>query len=146
VKQGNDKPGLATPGDFKAALLAAPSIGLADPATGATTGIYFAKLLGDLGIADVLKPKIKLYPDGNGAMEALARGDVAIAAGQVSEITPVPGVELVGPLPDAIQLKTVYAVGMSAKSPSPEAAAALLSAMFSPESKAALKASGFDVP
>jgi molybdate transport system substrate-binding protein len=146
VKRGGSKPGLETPDDFKAALLKAPSIGLADPSTGATTGIYFAKLLTDLGITDAIKAKIKVYPDGNGAMEALARGEVAIAAGQISEIMPVAGVDLAGPLPDAIQLKTVYAVGVSAKSANPEVAAELLAAMSSPETKAALKASGFDVP
>ena len=146
VKQGGDKPTLETPDDFKEALLKAPSIGFADPSTGATTGIYFAKLLTELGITDVIKPKIKLYPDGNGAMEALAKGEVAIAAGQISEIMPVSGIDLAGPLPDAIQLKTVYAVGLSAKSANPGAAAELLTAMSSPETKAALKASGFDAP
>jgi len=146
VKQGGSKPSLATPNDFKAALVAASSIGLADPSTGATTGIYFAKLLGDLGIAGIVRPKIKLYPDGNGAMVALAKGEVAIAAGQVSEIMPVPGVDLVGMLPEPIQLTTVYAVGLSAQSANPEAAIQLLVAMSSPETKAALKASGFDVP
>ncbi len=146
VKIGAIKPALISPDDFKAALLNADSVGLADPSTGATTGIYFAKLLTELGIAETLKLKVKVYPDGNGAMEALARGEVAIAAGQISEIMPVPGVELVAPLPDAIQLKTVYAVGLSAKSPNREAAEKLLEIMGNSESKAALKASGFDVP
>jgi molybdate transport system substrate-binding protein len=146
VKAGAARPALATTEDFKAALINAPVIGLADPSTGATTGVYFAKLLGDLGVADVLKAKVKLYPDGNAAMEALAKGEVAIAAGQVSEIMPAAGVVLVAPLPEAIQLKTTYSVGMSSKSASPEAAAALLSAMSSVETKAALKSSGFDVP
>ena len=146
VKKGGEKPALVSAEDFKAALLNAPSIGLADPSTGATTGIYFAKLLTDLGIADAIRAKVTIYPDGNGAMEALAKGDVAIAAGQISEIMPVAGVDLAGPLPDAIQLKTVYAVGLSAKSANTEAAAQLMDFMNNPETKAALKASGFDVP
>ena len=146
VKHGGDKPVLATTEDFKAALALAPSIGLADPSTGATTGVYFAKLLGDLGMADSLKAKIKIYPDGNGAMEALAKGEVALAAGQISEILPVAGVDLAAPLPDAIQLRTTYSVGMSAKSANPEAAAQLLEAMTSAETRAALKASGFETP
>jgi molybdate transport system substrate-binding protein len=79
-------------------------------------------------------------------MEALVKGDVAMAAGQISEILAVPGVELVGPLPKEIQLKTVYSVGLSARSSNSEAATALLEAMFSPESKAALKESGLDLP
>lgn len=140
------RPALASAEDFKNALLAAPSIGLADPSTGATTGIYFAKLLKELGVAEALQAKIKLYKDGNDAMEAVARGEVAIAAGQISEIKPVAGVELVGPLPEALQLKTVYAVGLSAKSAAPEAAAKLLEALVDPTSKAAFQANGFDTP
>ena len=146
VRAGSNRPALGSTDDFKAALLLAPSIGLADPSTGATTGVYFAKLLAELGIADAIRSKVKIYRDGNGAMEALAKGEVAIAAGQISEVLPVSGVDLAGPLPDAIQLKTTYSVGMSAKSANPDAAIALLAAMSSPETKAELQASGFDVP
>ncbi len=74
VRSGTAKPALATEADIRATLLAAPSIGLADPASGATTGLYFAKLLKQMGLDETLKSHIRLFPDGTAAMEALARG------------------------------------------------------------------------
>ncbi|MBI1776376.1 MAG: molybdate ABC transporter substrate-binding protein [Proteobacteria bacterium] len=146
VRSGAKRPSIATAADFKQTLLDAPSLGMADAASGATTGIYFAKLLQQIGIADALKNKLKLYPDGAGAMEAVARGEIVLGAGQISEIMPVKGVDLAGPLPDELQLRTIYTAGLAAKSTSPEAARALLRLLRSAEMAPAFKASGFDPP
>ncbi len=146
VRAGAPRPAIATEADVRAALLAAPSIGLADPASGATTGIYFAKLIGDLGLAETLKPRIRLYTDGTAAVEALARGEVALAAGQISEIRPVVGADLVGPLPEAMQLRTVYAAGVSTHAARPEAARAVIAFLRSIRMAPAFSAAGFDPP
>lgn len=146
VKAGAPRPAISTADDVRAVLVAAPSIGLADPASGATTGIFFAKLLRDMGLADTLKLRIRLFPDGTAAMEALARGEVALAAGQISEIRPVVGVDLVGPLPDALQLRTVYAAGVSAHAARPEAARATIAFLRSARMAPAFLAAGFDPP
>ena len=122
VRRGWPHPKLATEADIQTMLLAAPSIGMPDPSTGATTGVYLAKLFEKMGLAEVLKPKLRLYPDGLQAMEAGARGDVALGLGQISEILPVAGVELAGVLPDSLQLRTVYAVSRSSHSGNPAAA------------------------
>jgi molybdate transport system substrate-binding protein len=139
-------PAIATEAQVRATLLAAPSIGLADPATGATTGVYLAALLTRMGLADTLRPKIHLYPDGTEAMRALARGDVALAVGQISEIKPVPGVDLVGPLAAPLQLCTVYAAGEATHAASPQQAAALLALLVSPSLAPAFAAAGLDPP
>ncbi len=146
VKTGTPRPAIATEADVEAALLAAPAIGLADPASGATTGIFFAGLLRKLGLADTLKPRIRLFPDGTAAVEALARGEVALAMGQISEIKPVAGADLVGPLPDALQLRTVYAAGVAAHAARPEAARAVMAFLRSPGVAPAFAAAGFDPP
>jgi molybdate transport system substrate-binding protein len=146
VKSGAAKPDIATEAGFKAAVLAAPSFAFADPKSGATSGIYLDKLMGRLGIADQVKAKLKLYPDGTNAMEAVARGEVAFAAGQVSEALPVAGIEMVGTLPDALQLKTVYSGAIAAKSASPADAAALLAFLTGPETAALYKKAGFEKP
>ena len=144
VRNGASRPAIATEADIRAALLAAPSIGLADPASGATTGIYFAKLLKQLGLDQTLASRINLFPDGTAAMEALSRGEVAIAAGQISEIKPVAGVDLVGPFPEALQLRTVYSAAVAKASHAPDAARAMIAFLTSDKVAPAFAAAGYD--
>ena len=146
VAAGAPHPAIATEADVRSALLATPSIGLADPASGATTGIFFAKMLGDMGLAEALRPHVRLFPDGTAAMEALARGEVGIAMGQISEIRPVSGADLVGPLPDALQLRTVYAAGVASHAARPEAARRTIAFLRSAAIAPAFTAAGFDPP
>jgi len=145
VKAGAPLPGISDDQAFKKVLLDAPSIGMADPATGATSGIYLAKLIDRLGIGSVVGPKVKYYPEGQTAMEGMARGEVSIGLGQTSEIKPVHGVELVGPIPEDLQLVTTYAAGISAKSEHPDAAKRLASWLTEPAVQTSLKANGFDL-
>src|SRR6266581_3999617 len=96
VKEGAPKPDISTPDAFKQAILAAKSIVYLDPASGATSGIYFASVLQRLGIADAVKDKTVLWPGGFAA-EAVAKGQADLCVHQISEILPVKGVTLVGP-------------------------------------------------
>ncbi len=146
VRAGAPRPAIATEAEVRAALLASPSIGLADPASGATTGIFFAKLLDDMGLAATLRPRIKSFPDGTAAVEAVARGEVALAMGQISEIRPVEGADLVGPLPDGLQLRTTYAAGVATHAARPEAARATIAFLRSGRLAAAFLSAGFDPP
>jgi molybdate transport system substrate-binding protein len=146
VRQGAPRPAIDTPDAARASFLAAPTLGVADSATGATTGVYFAKLLKAQGISDQLGSRIHVYADGLTAMRALAKGEVALAAGQISEIKPVPGVDLVGPLPDAWQLRTIYAAAISAHAANPARARQLLTFLLASESTPVFTANGFDRP
>ncbi len=144
VQSGAARPDLTDMQTFEQSLLKAPSIGVADPATGATTGVYLADLFKRMGIADQLSAKIKLYPDGLTAMEGVARGEVALGIGQKSEITPVAGVDLIGVLPDAAQLRTIYSAGLGAHTGDKQAAQRLLTYLGTPEMKASFAANGFE--
>ncbi len=146
VKSGAAHPSIATVAEFKAALLAAPSIGMADPKTGATSGIYLDKMFDTLGIGAQVRAKLKLYPEGQTAMEAGARGEVALGLGQVSEIVPVAGVEMIGTLPDELQLRTIYAAGLGAHSAHPAAARALLDFLAGPTQAEIFARKGFEKP
>jgi molybdate transport system substrate-binding protein len=146
VRAGAPKPNIASAESFKEAVLAAASFAFADPKSGATSGIYLDKLMAQLGIADRVRPKLKLYPDGTNAMEAVARGEVDLAAGQISEALPVKGVVLVGALPDALQLKTIYAGGLATKSAAPPEAKALLAFLTSPAVASLFQQAGFEKP
>jgi molybdate transport system substrate-binding protein len=113
VKEGAPKPDLGSVDAFKRALLAAKTVAYIDPASGGSSGIYVAGLLKKLGIAEEIKPKERLQAGGYVA-EKVANGEAEIAIHQISEILPVKGATLAGPLPEEIQNYTVYAAGLSA--------------------------------
>lgn len=146
VRTGADTKAFTDEASFKAALLAAPAIGMADPATGATSGIFLAKLLDRLGVTDAVKPKLHLYPEGQVAMEAVARGEAALGLGQVSEIVPVQGVTLLAKLPQSLQLRTIYAGAVATHAHDAAKAAKLLAFLSGPELSAALAHNGFETP
>jgi molybdate transport system substrate-binding protein len=145
VKAGAPMPNVATVDDFKKALLAAKSVSYIDPASGGSSGIYVAKLLERLGIADQIKPKEKLKKGGHVA-DLIKDGTAELGIHQISEIVPVKEVTLVGPLPPEIQNYTTYAAGVSAAAKSGEAARALIAHFSGPEAAAVLKAKGMQPP
>jgi molybdate transport system substrate-binding protein len=109
------------------------------------SGIYLAQLFERLGIADAIKPKAKLKQGGYVA-ELIANGEAEIGIHQISEILPVAGVSLAGPLPDGIQNYTIYAAGIGASAKELAAAKAFMDWLASPETTAVLKARGMDRP
>src|SRR5579864_8418319 len=121
VKAGAPKPDIGTVEKFKQALLKAKSVAYIDPASGGSSGIYIDKLLERLGIADQIRPKAKLKKGGYVA-ELIASGEAELGIHQISEIVPVKGVTLVGPLPKEIQNTTTYAAGLSASTKEKDAA------------------------
>src|SRR6202044_2695093 len=107
VRKGAPKPDIGTVESFKQAMLAAKSV---VRSTEGTSGLYFEKVLDRLGIADRMTGKTKLGPSGRVA-EFVARGEVEIAVQQISELLPVIGAELVGPLPSELHLFSVFSPG-----------------------------------
>ena len=143
VKEGAPKPDISTPEALKKTLLAAKSLVYVDPAQGATSGIHFASVLQKLGIADAVKSKTILWPGGYAA-EAVAKGDAEIVVHQISEILPVKGVTLVGPLPKELQKITIYSAAIATKSENKDAARAFISYLVSPPIKAKFAQAGLD--
>ena len=143
VKDGTPKPDISSVEAFKQALLAAKSVAYIDPASGGSSGIYVAGLLDKLGIADEVKPKAKLIQGGYVA-ELIAKGEAELGIHQISEILPVKGIMLVGPLPAEIQNYTVYAAGLGANAKQAEAAKALIKALSGPAAAEVLKSKGME--
>jgi molybdate transport system substrate-binding protein len=143
VRDGAPKPDIATAEALKQTLLSAKSVAYVDPASGATSGIYFATVLQRLGIADAVKDKAILKPGGFVA-ELVARGEAEVAVHQISEILPVKGVTLVGPLPRELQKVTVYSAALPARGTMAEPAKAFVEFMARPAFKAKLAAAGLD--
>ena len=113
VKAGAPLPDISSVDAFKRALLAAKSVAYIDPAAGGSSGIYVGRLLERLGIAAEVNAKAKLI-HGGAVADHIADGEAEIGIHQISEILPVKGVVLVGPLPADIQNFTFYSAGVGA--------------------------------
>jgi len=123
VRKGAHKPVIGAPDALRRALLAAKSV--AHSKTG-MSGIYFPTVLARLGIADEMKPKIVTPEPGTPVGEVVAKGGAEIGVQQISELLPVAGIEIVGPLPAALQRITIFSAGVLTAAKEPEAARALV--------------------
>ena len=144
VKRGAAKPDISSVEAFKRALLNAKSIALADPAGGGPVGIYAASLFERLGISAAVTPKLKLVGGGLAPVEPVTKGDAEIGLTTISEILPVPGIELVGPLPREIQTFIVFTAAIPANAKEPMAAKALIDFLSSPRATSVLKSKGLE--
>lgn len=122
VKAGAAKPDISTPEAVRALLLDVPT--LCYSRSGAS-GLHFARVLRELGIADAVNAKATIIPSGFTA-ETLVDGRCAIAVQQVSELLVVPGIEVVGPLPELIQETLTFSAAVFAAGPHAQAAQDLL--------------------
>jgi molybdate transport system substrate-binding protein len=143
VRADAPKPDISTAEKLKAVLLAAKSISYADPAKGGASGVYFAKVLDRLGIADQMKSKTILVP-GAQAGELVAKGEAEIGVAQASEIASVPGAQVVGPLPGDLHSAIVFAAGIGSTANDPAAAKSLIELLTGPTGAAVLKSKGMD--
>jgi len=143
VREGAPLPDISTTEAFKRTLLAAKSIVYTDPARGATSGIHFAGVLQRLGIADAVKDKTVLWPGGYAA-EAIVKGQAELCVHQISEILPVKGVTLVGPLPRELQKITTYSAAVATGAATPETARAFIAFVTRPTFKPKFVVAGLD--
>jgi molybdate transport system substrate-binding protein len=123
VRKGASKPDIASPEALKRALLAAKSV--AHSKTG-MSGIYFPTVLERLGIADEMKGKIVMPEPGTPVGEVVAKGEAEIGVQQISELLPIAGIDVVGPLPPTLQKITTFSAGLLAAAKEQEIAAALV--------------------
>jgi molybdate transport system substrate-binding protein len=143
ARAGAAKPDIGTVEAFKAALLATKSIVYADPAKGGLSGVVAARAIEQLGIADAMKPKTILVP-GAQSGDVVARGEAELGIAQASEIVPVAGAQLVGPLPGELAVMTRFTGGIGAESGSVPAVKALIEFLTGPEAAPSFKAKGFE--
>jgi molybdate transport system substrate-binding protein len=139
IKAGAPKPDISSPEALKRTLLAAKSVGYSSQGA---SGMYFVKVIDQLGIAAEVKAKHK---DTAGAVgELVATGEAEIGVQQIPELAAVPGVEVVGPFPAELQVITVFSAALDAKAKNNEAATAFVKFISGPAAAAAYKAKGLD--
>ena len=139
VKAGAPRPDISSGEALKRAVLAAKGIAYS---TG-PSGIYLIKLFERMGIAEQIKSRVKQV-QGVPAGSIVARGEAELAFQQVSELLPVPGIDLVGPLPPDVQEITIFAAGLHAKAPHPDAARALIKHLTAPAAASVIRKKGME--
>jgi molybdate transport system substrate-binding protein len=140
VKAGAPKPDISSADAVKRALLAAKSIAYSDSAS----GVYISsEMFNKLGIADAMKDKARKIP-ATPVAEIVARGDAELGFQQISELKPVAGIDIVGPLPDELQKVTVFSAGIASVSKEPAAGKALIGFLASTAAKDTIIKSGLE--
>lgn len=140
VREGAPSPDISSVAAFKRTLLEAKSV--AYPGEGAS-GKYFVGLVGRLGIAAEMKPKMRPMP-AEYNVEAVARGEVELVVVVASRISGVRGVQLVGPIPQELQTWIGFTGGVSGNAKEPEAARQMLKFFTAPAAAPVLKAAGVE--
>ena len=140
VKSGAPKPDISTADAVRRALLAAKTIAYSDSAS----GVYVSTEMFDkLGIKEAMEGKARKIP-ATPVGEIVAHGDAEIGFQQISELKPVEGIEIVGPLPDELQKITVFSAGIATASSEPNAGRVLIKFLTSPAARPVIVKSGMD--
>jgi len=140
VRKGAPRPDISSADAVRRTLLAAKSIAYSDSAS----GVYISgEMFQRLGIANEVKGKSRMIP-AEPVARVVARGEAEIGFQQLSELLPVPGVDLVGPLPPELQKITVFSAGVVAGSKVPQEARALIEFLASPDAAPAIAKSGLE--
>jgi molybdate transport system substrate-binding protein len=142
VHESAPAPDISTPEALKAALLKAKSVVYIDPQRG-TSGRHFAAVLKQLGIADEVNAKTK-FGTGGYVVEPVGKGEIELGVHQITEILPVKGVKLVGPLPAALQKETVYVGALTPATENRAEASAFLAFLRRPETRRIFAEKGFN--
>lgn len=140
VRKGAAMPDVGSTEAFRRALLAVRSVVRSREGT---SGVYFEKLLTRLGIADAMAGKIIFGGSGRIA-ELVARGEADMAVQQIPELLPVRGVDFAGPLPDELQLYTVFSAGIGVGCQVGDIAQGFIDALAAPAASALFKAKGLE--
>ena len=144
VHESARAPDLSTVEAFKNTLLAAKSVVYIDPKVG-TSGKHVAEILQRLGIAEQVNRKAT-FGQGGYITEPVGRGEIELGIHQISEILPVKGVKLAGPLPAALQKYTVYVAVPVTQSSKQQAVSDLIRHLSGPAARERLAQAGYTAP
>ena len=142
VKHGAPRPDISTPETYKQTLLNAKAIAYSDPASGGASGVFCAKTLERMGIADQMKAKTKHPPPSGNSAKLVVSGEAELAVQQEPEVISVEGVDIIGAPPGDLNNITSYAAGISPNAKDPDAAKAVIKLLKTPEAAAVYKARG----
>ena len=125
AQKGATNPAIGTGDQVKASLLAAKTIAYVDPASGGITGVFFLSQADKLGVGQEVRAKAVLKPNGKAVATAVANGEAQYGVTLISEMLPNPGVT-VWPLPDELQMTTIYTAAIASNAENEMDASAIL--------------------
>lgn len=140
VQAGAARPDIGTEDALKASVLAARTLSYS---TG-PSGVQLLKLFERWGIAETLQDRIVQAPPGVPVGSLVAKGEAEIGFQQLAELIHLPGIDLLGPLPDAVQITTVFSGGIASHAQQPDAARALLAFLASAAAAPAKQRQGME--
>jgi len=144
IREGGPVPDISTPEAFKRAFLNARSVAYTDPKAGGSGGIMFAALLEKLGIADAINKKAVLGKSGHDVTTSIAEGRAEIGTTFISEVLPVKGARVVGPLPGDLHIANTYTASIHAQAASHAGAEFLLRKLTDPATRPRWIAAGLE--
>lgn len=145
VKKGARLPDLSSAETLKAAMLASRRLAMATPGV-TPSGTHMGKVLEQLGIAEVMKPKLIHRPALEGGVGLVEQGEADLGFYPTSEVIGFAGLTIAGPLPADVQLNTIYGAAVTVFGKAPDAAMAFIEFMTGSPHRAAWTAAGFDPP
>jgi molybdate transport system substrate-binding protein len=146
VAKGAPRPDLSSAEAFKAAMLHAKSIALSKPVGGGASGAHMASVFERLGIVAAIKEKSIYGAGGPAGLVGLivARGEAEIGIQQMAELMAVSGVDVVGPLPGALQSVTQFTAVVPTAALDPQGGRAVIDFLRRGAAKAVIKAKGLE--
>ncbi len=146
VRRGAPKPDISSVDAFKRALLSAKSVAVSRPVGAGLSGAHMAKVFQDLGIAEAMAAKAKYGAGGVSGLVGLIieRGEAEIGVQQIAELKAVPGIDYVGPLPEALQAVTPFTAAIPTGAANAEAARKLIDFLTTPQAKGVIAAKGLE--
>jgi len=140
VREGAPHPDVSTEDALRQAVLAARTVSYS---TG-PSGVALAKLFERWGIADQIRDRIVTPPPGIPVGSLVAKGEVELGFQQLSELINLPGIAVLGPMPQAVQIVTTFSGGVCASSAQADAVRAMLAFMASPDAVEPKRRQGMD--
>ncbi|NJO21742.1 MAG: ABC transporter substrate-binding protein [Sphingomonadales bacterium] len=128
VRKGAPRPDVSTVEAFKQAMLNAGAVAYSKAGA---SGIYFSKIIDQLGIAATVNARAVVIPMGFTA-EKVASGEADVAIQQISELMSVDGIDIAGPFPAEIQTVSTFDAAIFTDAANPDGASAFLAALTSP--------------
>ena len=138
VRTGTPALNMSSADGLKRALLAAKTIVITDPASGGVSGVHMADVFQRLGIADAIKPKLKLHTGGYNA-EFVAKGEADMAFQLANEVRAVPGIDFI-PLPAEFQRQFVFSTALTPNAKDSASARAAVQFLSGPAGAAGIRA------